>query len=57
MLFALIAKPSKSRSKMFFKTDVLKFYNILKKTPVSDTAFNKVPGLKACIFIYKETPI
>ena len=57
MLFALVAKPSNSRSQMFFKTDVLKFYNILKKTPVSDPPFNKISGLKACIFIYKDTPI
>ena len=44
-------------------TDVLqnkcsnKFCNIYRKTPVLHSVFNKVAGLKAYLFIKKETPI
>ena len=42
---------------MFFKIAVLKnFHSIVRKTPVLESLFNKVAGLKACIFIKKETP-
>ena len=44
-------------------TDVLQnscslkcFLNIVKKTLMLESAFNKVAGLKVCIFIKKETP-
>ena len=33
-----------------------KFCNIHRKTPVLESLFNKVSGLKACIFIEKYTP-
>ena len=52
ILFARVAK----------RTDVLqngcseKFRNIHRKTPLSESLSNKVSGLKACIFIQKETP-
>ena len=47
-----------SRSQMFIKIAVLKnfFLNIVKKTPVLESAFNKVACLKVCIFFKKETP-
>ena len=47
-----------SRSQMFFKIAVRKnfFLNIVKETPVLKFPFNKVAGLKVCIFIKKETP-
>ena len=43
---------------MLFKIAVLKtfFLNIVKKTPALECPFNKVSGLKVCIFIKKETP-
>ena len=44
-----------SCSQMFFKTGVLKNLEIShRKTPVSESIFNKVAGLKACNFIKKR---
>ena len=41
----------------FFPKYVLKiFLNIVKKTPVLESPFNKVAGLKVCIFVQKENP-
>ena len=62
MLFVKVGKPDKgktlrnSRSQVVFKIAVLKnfFLNIVKKTPVWESPFNKVA---VCIFIKKETPI
>ena len=49
MLVVHVKKPRwNSRSQMFFK--------VQRKTPVFESLFNKVAGLKACIFIKKETP-
>ena len=40
---------------MFFKKGVLKkFHNIHRKTPVLESLFSKVAGLKACNFIKKR---
>ena len=44
-----------SRLQMLFQIDVLeKFRNIYSKTPVLESLFNKVGGLKACNFIKKR---
>ena len=40
-----------SRSQMFFKIGVLR--NFRRKTPVLESVFNKVAGLKVCNFIKK----
>ena len=46
MLFARLGKRSNSHSQMCFKTGVPKFLNIHRKTPVRESLFNKVVGLK-----------
>ena len=58
MLFIHVEKRSNSRSQMLFKTGVLKSFaiQIHRKTPVLESLFNKVTGLKDCILIKKETP-
>ena len=46
-----------SRSQIFFKIAVLKNFAIFsRKTCVAEYLFNKVAGMKVCIFIKKETP-
>ena len=46
-----------SRSQIFFKIAVLKNFAILsRKACVAEYLFNKVAGMKVCIFIKKETP-
>ena len=46
-----------SRSQIFFKIAALKNFAILsRKTCVAEYLFNKVAGMKVCIFIKKETP-
>ena len=51
VLFDLAGKSSNRRSQMFFKTGVHKNFAICV-----EASFSKVSGLKACIFIQKETP-
>ena len=64
MLFVQVGKQHKRKNsqKQLF-TDVLQnscserfFLNIVKKTTVLESPFNKVAGLKVCIFIKKQTP-
>ena len=51
ILFDHVGKRSNSRSQMFFKTGVLNNFAIFtEKKPVLKPLFNKVSGLKACIF-------
>ena len=48
-------KQSKSSlSQMFFKTGSLKDWQYPQKTPVLESLFEKVAGLKACNFIKKR---
>ena len=44
-----------SRSQMFFKIGVLKNFAVIRrKTPVFESLFNKIAGLKSCNFIKKR---
>ena len=58
MLFAHVAKSSKVVHRYSLKQALLKIlqYCIHRKTPVLESHFNKVSGLKACDFFKKETP-
>ena len=46
IIFVRVGKHSNSHSQMFFKTGVPKFLNIHMRTPVLESPFNKVVGLK-----------
>ena len=44
----------KQPPEVFYKKAVLKFCNILRKTPVLESLFNKITGLQVCNFIKKR---
>ena len=44
----------KQPPEVFYKKAVLKFCNILRKTPVLEPLFNKITGLQVCNFIKKR---
>ena len=54
MLFIYVGKHSNIPSQMFFKTGVL-ISHFHRKTPVLESLFDKVTGLKTCIFIKKDS--
>ena len=56
LLFAHGARRSNIRSQIFFKTVILKNSQYSQENTCVGAAFNKISGLKACIFIQKETP-
>ena len=50
-MFKLDYNPfQKQPTEVFNKKAVLKFCNILRKTPVLESIFNKIADLQACIF-------
>ena len=56
MLFIHVEKRLNMRSQMFFTTGAYKYFAIFTGKHLCWSLFNKVTGMKACIFIKKDTP-